>query len=310
VSRERTLPRSDPAAASQDGTPAPAIEGLEFYLRRRLEGLLSGDTRTSMLGQGLELYQVRPYEPGDDVRWMEWNVTARTGEPHVRSLVAERTVTTLVLLDRSPSMTFGTADRRKADVAEGVVLAVSHLSTRRGNRLALKTFGESDSKTLPPRGGKLGLLGTLEALRSDPPRDGSGGGSLNETLRDVRALLRHRGVLVVVSDLRGPIDWGRSLALCAQQHEPIVVEVRDPREEVLPNVGGVWLVDPETGSPTFVDTANATLRRGFEAAATKERAEVRRAVLRSGARHVVLSTEGDWLHPFADAVSARRRRLP
>ena len=131
---------------------------------------------------------------------------------------------------------------------------------------------------------------------------------MNETLRNVRALLRHRGVLVVVSDLRGTLDWDRSLALCAQQHEVVVVEVRDPREEVLPNVGGVWLVDPETGSPTFVDTASPRLRQRFEGAAAEERSQVRHAVVRTGARHVVLSTEGDWLHPFADAISAGRRR--
>ena len=283
--------------------PLPTLARLDLYVRRRLEGLLTGDIRSAVLGHGMELHQVRPYVPGDDVRWMEWNVTARTGAPHVRVLVAERSVTTLLLLDRSASMNFGTAERRKTDVAEGVVLAVAHLSTRRGARLALTTFGEAQPRSIAAQGGRRALLGALETMRTDPPSTDGAEVTLAPALSRASGSLRRRGVVVVVSDLRGPLDWRRSLAGCAQRHETAVIEVRDPREESIPDVGGLWLVDPETGRTRFVDTANRRLRARYEAAAAAERAAVRRDVIRAGARHIVLSTHGDWLQRFAVALS-------
>ena len=137
-------------------------------MRRRIDGLLAGDHRSWALGDGTELAQVRPYVPGDDVRLIDWNVTARTGEPHVRVNVAERAVETWLLLDTSASMTFGTADRRKWDVAEGVSLALGHFAVRRGNRLALATFGDRDPTTSPARQGNRGLLALLLALGASP----------------------------------------------------------------------------------------------------------------------------------------------
>ena len=146
--------------------PEPLLRALELSIGRRVDGLLAGDHRSHVLGRGSELAQVRPYEPGDDVRRLDWNVTARTQIPHVRVDLAERVLTTWLVLDTSPSMTFGTADRRKADVAEGVALAIGHVSTRRGNRLGLVTFGDVEPTTLPPRQGRTGLLGLLTALRT------------------------------------------------------------------------------------------------------------------------------------------------
>ena len=147
--------------------PDALLRALDVTIARRIDGMLAGDYRSSLQGDGSELAQMRPYEPGDDVRRIDWNVTARTGEPHVRVQLAERVLVTWLVLDTSPSMRFGTADRRKADVAEGVAIALGHVATRRGNRLGVVTFGDASPKTVPVRQGRLGLLGLLAALRGE-----------------------------------------------------------------------------------------------------------------------------------------------
>ncbi|MER3409744.1 MAG: DUF58 domain-containing protein, partial [Thermoleophilia bacterium] len=150
----------DPAAPGPSPLPEQLLRAMELVVTRRVEGLLAGDHRSRLLGRGSELAQVRPYVPGeDDVRQIDWNVTARTGEPHVRVQLAERALVTWLVLDASPSMAFGTADRSKADVAEGVALALGHLATRRGNRLGIVAFGRGEPRSLPPRQGRVGLLG-------------------------------------------------------------------------------------------------------------------------------------------------------
>jgi uncharacterized protein (DUF58 family) len=274
-----------------------------------MEGLLAGDYRSAIHGDGTELVQVRPYVPGDDVRRIDWNVTARTGEPHVRVHLAERVLVTWLLLDTSPSMEFGTADRRKADVAEGVAIAVGHVATRRGNRLGLVTFGDEQPRATPPRQGRIGLIGLLAALREQPRENGRvGATSLGAAFARVGTMARQRAVVVVASDFRGPRDWRRPLLEVAARHEVIAVEIRDPAEEELPNAGALWLVDPETGSQLRVDTRSAKLRARFAAAAAAERAEVAGVLASAGARHVVLSTSGDWLRTFAVFLRRGSRR--
>jgi uncharacterized protein (DUF58 family) len=289
-----------PARADAPGPgpmPELLLRALDISIGRRIEGMLAGDYRSSVLGQGTELAQVRAYVPGDDVRQIEWNVTARTGEPHVRVQLAERVLVTWLMLDTSPSMTFGTADRRKADVAEGVAVAVGHLATRRGNRLGVLTFGDEEPRTSPVRQGRLGLIGLLTALRDAPePASGRvGSTSLGSAIRRADSIARQRSLVVVVSDFRGPRDWRPPLLQLAGRHEVVAVEVRDPREQELPNAGELWLVDPETGRNLRVDTRSKRLRERFAAASAAERSDVAREFASLGARHVVLSTSGDWL---------------
>jgi uncharacterized protein (DUF58 family) len=279
--------------------PDVLLRALEVSIGRRVGGLLAGDYRSLLLGEGTELAQVRPYVPGDDVRHIDWNVTARTGEPHVRVQMAERVLVTWLVLDTSPSMQFGTADRRKADVAEGVAIAVGHIATRRGNRLGYVTFGDDSERWLPPRQGRLGLIGLLDALRSDDADGRVGATSLGAALRRTGGLATQRAIVIVVSDFRGPRDWKRPLVELAGRHEVIAVEIRDPREQELPNAGVLWLVDPETGRQVRADTRSAKLRARFAAAAAEERADVTRTLASAGARHVVLSTSGDWLRSLA-----------
>jgi uncharacterized protein (DUF58 family) len=278
--------------------PPGLLKALDITIARRLGGLLAGDYRSSQLGDGTELAQVRPYVPGDDVRLLDWNVTARTGEPHVRVHLAERVLVSWLVLDTSPSMRFGTADRRKSDVAEGAAIALGHVATRRGNRLGVVTFGDDEPRALPPRQGRVGLLGLLGALRREP-RSARGATSLGEALSRTGALARQRALVVLVSDFRGPRDWRPPLLTLAGRHDVLALEIRDQREQELPNVGELYLVDPETGRQLRVDTRNRRLRERFAAAAAAERDDVARELASLGIRHHVLSTSGDWLRSLA-----------
>ena len=282
------------------------LRALDISIGRRVEGLLAGDFRSNLLGSGTELAMIRPYVPGDDVRRMDWAVTARTGEPHVRVDLAERVLVTWLVLDTSVSMQFGTADRRKADVAEGVAVAIGHLSTRRGNRLGVVTFGGEESRAIPPRQGRVGLVGLLAALRSEPPAEGPGSTTLGTALRRTGALARQRSLVVVVSDFRGDQEWRQPLLQLAGHHDVVAVEVRDPREQELTNVGLLYLVDPETGRQLRVDTRSRRLRERFAVAAAAERAEIARSLSSVGVRHVVLTTSGDWLRPLVTFLRRSR----
>jgi uncharacterized protein (DUF58 family) len=289
--------------------PDALLRALDVTIGRRVEGLLAGDYRSSLLGVGTELAQVRPYVPGDDIRWIDWNVTARTREPHVRVHLAERVMVTWLVLDTSASMTFGTADRRKADVAEGVAIAVGHVATRRGNRLGIVAFGEGTPSGHPPRQGRAALIGLLLSLRDAGDGDHDrGAGSLRDALVTTANLAQQRALVVVVSDFRGPADWRRAMLDLAGGHDVLAVEIRDPREQELPNVGDLWLVDPETGRQLRVDTRSEKLRRRFAAAAAEERAGLARTFASAGVRHVTLSTEGEWLRPLAIFLRHGSRR--
>jgi uncharacterized protein (DUF58 family) len=277
-------------------------------VRNRIDNLLAGDYRSWAFGDGAELAQVKPYELGDDVRRIDWNVTARTGEPHVRLHVAERAVETWLLLDTSASMTFGTADRRKWDVAEGVALAVGYFASRHGNRLAVSTFGDRKPTATPARAGTSGVVPLLLALRQEPDLEPVGPTSLGQALGRIARLARRRSLVVIVSDIRGPRDWRPQLLRLAARHDVIAIEIRDPREQSLPDLGDLWLVDPETGRQLQVDTRSRKLRARFEALAASDRDELARELRSLGAAHVVLSTEGDWLKPLVGFLRTERRR--
>jgi uncharacterized protein (DUF58 family) len=286
--------------------PLELLRALQIEIARRLSGMLAGDHRSSDYGDGVELAQVRPYLPGDDVRKMEWNVTARTAVPHVRVTLAERVLVTWLVLDTSPSMHFGTAERRKADVADGVAIATGHVATRRGNRLGITTFGDRKPTTLPPNQGRLGLIGLLNTLQREPEQEQVGATSLGAALRHTAAIARQRGVVVVVSDFRGPFDWRKPLVEVMSRHEVLAIEIRDQREQELPDVGEITLVDPETGRQVRVDTRSAKLRARFAEAAAEERSGVARVLSALGVPHLVLPTQGDWLRMYAQFLGARR----
>lgn len=286
LERERT-----PAEPGPGPLTLASLRALDLAIGRRISAEVSGDFRSSASGPGTELHQVRPYQPGDDVRRIDWNVTARTGEPHVRVELAERVLVTWILLDQSASMRFGTADRRKTDVAEGVSLAVSHVATRHGNRLGAIVFGSGTPHASPPHAGHRGLLVALDAMRGAP----AGAGTLDDGFELLQRVALRRSLVVVVSDFRGPESWQKRLLQVAARHEVLAVEVRDPREQELVDIGELRVEDPETGRQLVLDTSDAGLRTRFAAAAEADRARVAGQLASAGVPHLVLTTEGDWL---------------
>jgi uncharacterized protein (DUF58 family) len=276
--------------------PPAVLRSLDLAVLRRVESLVPGEHLTPQVGAGTELAMIRPYFPGDDVRHIDWNVTARMREPHVRVHVGERALTAWLVLDSSASMSFGTAERRKADVAEGVAIAVGHVASRRGNRLGVVAFGGGAPKVMRPRQGRIGLLQLLAELRAEPEE---GPGSLGGAIAATAAVARQRGLVVVVSDFRGDRDWVGGLRALRARHGVLAVEIRDPREMELTPMGDLWLVDPETGRQLQVNTSRRSVRKRFAKAAAEEREEVAAAIRQASCDHLVLSTDGDWLRDLA-----------
>ena len=291
-----------PPARQGPGPIAPAlVDALSLSIARRGAGVLPGDRMAPGVGSGTELAQLRPYTIGDDVRQLDPSATARSGIPHVRLQVPERILTTWLVLDLSASMAFGTADRLKSDVAEGVAHVVGRAGTRHGGRLAVLTAGGAE-RLLAPRGGPNAKLGLRRLLAEGVGVDGGEDRGLGPVLHRAGRLARQPGLIVVVSDFRGEHDWARPLRGLGARHRVLAVEIRDPREERLEPAGRLALVDPETGRLLEVDTSRRALRERFAAAAAEERAGVATELRKAGAVHVVLSTQGDWMRALGRAL--------
>jgi uncharacterized protein (DUF58 family) len=292
---------SDAGVAPPAGRQGPGpiagelVAALDLAMARRASGAMPGEHRGSGIGSGTELYQLRPYVPGDDVRKLDAAATARTREPHVRVHVPERVLTTWIVVDVSPSMAFGTADRLKSDVAEGVVEVIGRLALRRAGRVGLLAFGGERPRLIPPRGGRRALVALRRAISEGVAPDGPPGEDLAAALDRIARLATRPGLVAIVSDFDAPADWSGRLSALGARHSLLAVEVRDPREDELPAVGRLALVDPESGRQVTVDTASRDLRRRYSEAMKERRAEVAAALRRAGARQVTVSTEGQWL---------------
>ncbi|MDH2425447.1 DUF58 domain-containing protein [Sphaerisporangium sp. TRM90804] len=287
----------------------PVLRRLELSIVRRLDGLLQGDHLGLLPGPGSEPADARAYAPGDDVRHMDWNVTARMSEPHVRDMVADRELETWVLLDASASMDFGTGLMEKRDLALAAVAAVGFLTDRTGNRVGAHILHGGGVRRVPARSGRPRLLSLLNAV-SRLPRVPPGGPSrpLGTAIEELRRSLRRRCLAVVVSDLLDdPATWEGPLRLLGVRHQVLVVEVVDPRELTLPDVGVLTLTDPETGRRREVSTASARLRERYAQAAARQRGAIGEAVRRSGAAHMRLRTDRDWIRDVVTHVMTQRR---
>jgi uncharacterized protein (DUF58 family) len=286
-----------PAARQGPGSiPQPLIEALDLAISRLVARMLPGDRRAAGVGAGTELSQLRPYEIGDDVRHIDPAATARTGQPHVRLHVPERALTTWIVLDVSPSMAFGTARRLKADVAEGVALVFGRLGVRRAGSVGVVAFGAAAPRVVPPRGSKPGMLALRQMLAEGVAPDGEHDAEgMAGALRRVSRLASQPGLVVVISDFREQRGWERPLGSLRVRHSVLAVEITDPREEELPAVGHLALVDPESGARVEVDTSSRRVRRRFAELERDRRELLARELRRLRTDHVRLSTDVDWL---------------
>lgn len=283
------------------------LRQLELLVTRKLDGLLQGDYQGLVPAGGTEPGEGRLYAPGDDVRRMDWNLTARSNAAHVRTTVADRELETWLVFDGTASLDFGTTDHEKRDLAVSAAGAFAFLTARNGNRLGAIVFGPDGATTIPPRGGREAALALLHTIEGRP-RSGAGTYGLADALRRTRLVAQRRGLVVVISDLLDDGPWERELRSVALRHQVVVVSVGDPRERELPAVGLLTLVDPETGERLEVQTSDRKVRERFAAAAAEQARRLDEVVRRAGARHLVLSTDRDWLRDIVRHVVTTRRR--
>ncbi|GAB4104323.1 DUF58 domain-containing protein [Micromonospora taraxaci] len=314
-------------------TPRPApladrseavLSRLQLLVTRKLDGLLQGDYAGLLPGPGSEAGESREYRPGDDVRRMDWPVTARTTTPHVRRTVADRELETWLALDLSASLDFGTGQWLKREVVVAAAAAITHLTVRGGNRIgavigtgggapvparrwrgAPPPAGPGVLTRLPARSGRKeaqGLLRTVAGTTIQPGR-----GDLGALIEMLNRPPRRRGVVVVVSDfLAPPEQWARPLRKLRVRHDVLAIEVVDPRELELPDVGVLPVVDPESGELHEVQTADPRLRQRYADAAAAQRATIAAALRGAGAAHLRLRTDRDWLLDMVRFVAAQR----
>jgi uncharacterized protein (DUF58 family) len=301
-------PTNVPPRTERTG-PDEVLRRLDIAVARKLDGLLHGEYQGLVPGHGSELGETRLYQPGDDVRRIDWNVTARLQAPHVRDTIADRELESWALVDLGPSMDFGTAYCEKRDLAVSAAAAVAFLTNRTGNRFGAMAATPGHVDVMPARGGRTHLMAALHRLDTSP-RAESGSVDLGAALERLAATARRRGLAVVVSDfLTEPDEWVNPLRRLATRHETIAVEIIDPRELALPDVGILSVVDPRTGRTRDVPTASKKLRDRYEAAAADQRARTADALRAAGVDHLVLRTDRDWLLDIVRFVVDRRARV-
>jgi uncharacterized protein (DUF58 family) len=304
--------RALPAARASRPVSAPerVLQRLDWQVVRRLDGLLQGDYRSLFRGSGLDLASLREYEPGDDVRRIDWNVTARTTIPHVREYHEDREITAWFLLDMSPSVDFGTAEdgRVKRTQLIDFTATLARLLTRRGNRVGAMLFASHVDRTIPAAGGRAQVLRVVRDLLAEPQLERAPVTDLGALFEAAHRQVRRRSMVVIVSDFISAPGWERPLHLLNRRHEVLAVRLVDPRESELPDVGPIVVQDAETGEQLVIDTHDARFRARFAEAAAARHAELARAFGRAGVDAVTLSTDEDLVRAIVRMAARRKRR--
>ena len=289
-------------------SPETLLRRLEWTVIRRLDGLLQGDYRTLFRGFGLDIADLREYQPQDDVRYIDWNVTARLQEPHVREYYEDREVTAWFLLDLSPSIDFGSFQVKKRAILEQFVAVVSRLLTRNGNRVGAILYTGKVDKVIPARSGRVHVLHIMKAIESSPQLDSAPETNLEEFLRASGQIVKRRSLVFVISDFISTPGWERPLALLNQRHEVLGVRLFDPLELELPDLGLLMVQDSETGEQLFVDTHDRGFRVRFARAAERREAELRTAFTQAGVDVLELSTTDDLVDAILRFADLRKQR--
>ncbi|GHF45660.1 uncharacterized protein (DUF58 family) [Deinococcus metalli] len=296
--------------------PAQLLRRLEFQVVRRLDGVLFGDYRGLFYGPSLDLAEVREYQPGDEVRRIDWNVTARSGRLHVRQYQEERELTTWLLVDTSASMAFGTRRSSKRDVAREFAGVAALIVTRHGDRLGALTFGPGAGVATPGRGRAqaLAVLALLSRPAPASPRAGDAP-TLEAALSSAGRVMRRRSLVFVVSDFLEDVPgsgsgWTGALGRLAQRHDVVAVRISDPAERALPDVGGLRVRDPETGEELWLDTSDPQVRAAHARLVAQRDRDLRRALRAARVDLLDLSTERDPVGPLLRFTAVRRGQRP
>jgi uncharacterized protein (DUF58 family) len=297
------------ADAAVDSASAEAVlRRLEWTVIRRLDGLLQGDYRTLMRGAGLDLADLREYQHHDDVRHIDWNVTARLQTPHVRQFTEDRELTAWFLLDLSGSVDFGSQERSKREVSTEFVAVLARLLTRHGNRVGALLFGSQVDAVLPARGGRLHVLHLLQRMRTFKAPQASAPTQLRDLLQAAHQMIPRRSMVFVVSDFISAPGWSEAMARLALKHEVLAVRLFDPAEMELPDLGLMTIQDAETGEQLFVDTHDPGFRERFVRLAEQRETELRLALTRAGVDTLELATDDDLVNTVLRFAGMRRQR--
>jgi uncharacterized protein (DUF58 family) len=288
--------------------PERRLQRLDWTVVRRLDGLLQGDYRTVFKGQGIDLADIREYAFGDDVRHIDWNVTARLDTPYVREYLEDREISAHFLLDLSPSVDFGTVDRRKRDLLIDFTGVLARLLTRHGNRVGATLYAARVERAIPARSGRVQVLRILNELEKRPRLERAPLTSLSDLLDAGMRALRRRSLVFVVSDFFSAAGWEDRLARIARRHETLAIRLVDPREHELPDIGPVVLTDSETGEQLRVDTGDRRFRARFAEAARRRDERLSAAFARAGVDVLLLRTDEDLVRAIVRFAYARKRR--
>jgi uncharacterized protein (DUF58 family) len=284
------------------------LRRLEWKVIRRLDGLLQGDYRTLLRGTGLDLADLREYQLHDDVRHIDWNVTARMQVPHVRVFTEDREMSAWFLVDLSPSVDFGSGELRKRNISAEFVAVIARLLTRHGNRVGAMLYGTGVDTVIPTRTGRRHVLHLLHSMQDRSAIHEGGPTRLDELLRSAASLIKRRSTLFVISDFISEPGWEKPLAQLAQRHEVVAVRVTDPLDLELPDLGLLTLRDAETGENVVVDTHDKGFRKRFARIAAQREAELREALARAGVDALELATDADLVDAIVRFIDMRKRR--
>ena len=290
------------------GAAAALLRRLEWTILRRLDGAIHGNYRTLFRGFGMDLAELREYQYGDDVRHMDWNVTARTGQPHVRQFHEDREVTAWFLLDLSPSIDFGSGEVRKRAVSAEFVAVLSRLLTRNGNRVGAMVYGDAVEEVIPARNGRRQVLHILHRMLGRTPREVAAETDLTDFMESAFRLIPRRSLVFVLSDFISKPGWAAAMARLVQRHEVVAVRLYDPLEMELPDIGLVLVRDAETGEQVFVDTHERAFRRRFVDAAQRRETELRANLADAGVDVLELSTDDALVDAITRFADLRKRR--
>ena len=291
-------------------TPERILQRLDWQVIRRLDGLLQGDYRSLFYGYGVDFADLREYQPQDDIRYIDWNVTARMDAPYIRQYVEDREISAWFLLDLSPSVDFGKADHQKRTMLVDFVTSMARVLTRHGNRIGAMFAGGGSKieRTIPARGGRMQVLRLVNDLLKYPQLPHAPFTDLTPLLRGGLNAIKRRSLVFVISDFICEPGWERTLKLLNQRHEVLVVHLWDPREMELPDIGPVVIEDSETGEQLYLDTHDRAFRQRFQEASAKREADLTETFKRSGVDALSLSTDEDLVRAIVRFAKLRQQR--